>query len=225
VKLHALFPALVLLAGATACEVLDQVKGVATLMGEAGEHLEQDLKEPLTDERIDLFLRVTPALQKFSETAKVKWKPDPAANDFSQMSTSLGALGDYAAFFESEDTRLTEYWTITLKVYDAVALISFEEGQVEARKRLEQEQAELAAKRAAASGAEAEALDKEIERNKIARENLDKIAQARKQPTEGAGQKPYTLSEQEIALVRARKVEIQTALESAGYDDKVAKKD
>lgn len=204
-----------------ACEVIDQIKGVATLMEEAGEHLEKDLKEPLTDERIDLFLRVTPKFREFSETAKVKWKPDPDANDIAQMATSIGALGDYAAFFESEGTRLTEYWTIFIKIYDAWALISFEEGQAEARERLEKEKAELAAKKSAASGEEADKLDTEIERNRLALENLDKIAEARDKDTGDAKQKkPYELTDAEIDLVRKRKDEIGEAMQAAGYEKK-----
>lgn len=206
----------------SACEVIDQVKGVATLMGEASEHLEKDLKEPLTDERIDLWVRVTPELTKFSETAKVKWKPDPSANDIAQMATSIGALGDYAAFFESEGTRLTEYWTIFIKIYDAYAMISIEEGQAEARKRLEDEKAELTAKRAAASGAEAEALDKQLERNALALKNLDEVDAARKQGTVDAKQKPYALTDAEIDLVRARKDEIKATLEAGGHAKKTA---
>jgi hypothetical protein len=209
-----------LLSSLPACEVIDQVKGVATLMEEAGEHLEKDLKEPLTDERIDLFLRVTPALKEFSESAKVKWKPDPDANDIKQMATSIGALGDYAAFFESEGTRLTEYWTIFIKIYDAWALISFEEGQAEARKKLEDEKAELTAKKAAASGEEAEKLEKELERNKIALENLDKMDEARKKDTDDAKKKPYQLTDAEIDLVRKRKDEIGEALRASGYEKK-----
>lgn len=203
-----------------ACEVIDQVKGVATLMEEAGEHLEKDLKEPLTDERIDLFLRVTPELREFSDNAKVKWKPDPDANDIKQMATSIGALGDYAAFFESQGTRLTEYWTIFIKIYDAWALISFEEGQAEARERLEKEKAELTAKKAAAIGDEAAKLDKELERNRLALENLDEIERAREKPTDDAKNKPYALTEAEIELVRKRKDEIGEAMQAAGYENK-----
>lgn len=223
--LHRLVCLSTLVLALPACELIDQVKGVATLMEEAGEHLEKDLEEPLTDERIDLFLRVTPALEEFSETAKVKWKPDPDANDIAQMAKSIGALGDYAAFFESEGTRLTEYWTIFIKIYDAWAVISFDEGQAEARKTLEAEKLELTAKRATASGADAEALDKQLERNKLALENLDKVAKAREKDTADTKKKPYQLTDAEIDLVRKRKDEIGEALQAAGYENEKKKDD
>jgi hypothetical protein len=201
------------------CETIDKVKGMATLMEAAGEHLEEDMKAPLSDDHIDMFLRVTPELGKFSETAKVKWKPDPKANDISQLSTSLGALGDYAAFFETQGTRITQYWVVTLKISDAVALLAFEEGQVEARKRLTDERTQLEQKQAAATGDEAAALATELERNQEALENLDEIDKARAKGGGDAKDKPYSLSPEEIALVKARRPAIEEALRAGGYAD------
>lgn len=198
------------------CEIIDQVQGVATLMEQAGKHFEEDIKAELTDEKIDLFLRVTPELKEFSENAKVKWEPNPEANDFAQLSTQLGALGDYVAFFESQDTRLTEYWAVMIKVYDAYAVISFDEGQKEARQRLEDERKELETRKSGASGDEAAKIDKELERNQKALENLDEIAEARNKDVDKQ-QKPYKLTDAEIDRVRARKDEIKAALESSGH--------
>jgi hypothetical protein len=208
--------ALVVLGPLAGCEIIDQIQGVATLMEQAGEHLEEDLKAPLTNDEIDMFVRVAPELKKFSEEASVKWKPDPNANDFSQMSTGLGALGDYVAFFESQDTRLTEFYVVTIKIYDAYALIGFDEGQAEARKRLEDERKELEAKKSAATGDDVKKLEIELVRNEKALANLDEIKKAREKKPEG--QKPYTLTPEEIDLVRNRRDEIKAALEETGYE-------
>ncbi len=208
------------------CEYINKARGLVSAMSEIEKHLEKDLAAPLTDEKITLLLEVTPKLTEFTAKAKHKWKPDPAANDLSHLMNALGGLSDYMAFFESEGTRITEYYVLMLKVNDARGQILWSRAYNEAHGKLEKERAELEAKRAAATeDAEQRALDKELERNRLAMEKLDTA----KKEQEAAfaerhaakeNKNTYQLSDEEIALVEARFDEVNTVFKDAGYTKK-----
>ena len=143
-------------------------------MSEIDTHLEKDLAAPLTDEKITLLLEVTPKLTAFTAKAKHKWEPDPSATDLSQLGSALAGLSDYMAFFKTEGTRITEYYVLMLKVNDARGQILWTRAYNEAHKKLETERAELEKARAAATeDVEQRALDKDLERNRLALEKLD----------------------------------------------------
>jgi DNA repair exonuclease SbcCD ATPase subunit len=185
------------------------------MSGELREHLENDLKAELTEAKIDKVIAVTPELQRFSEKAKVKWKPDPEATDLSQMANAIGGLNDYMAFFESQGTRLTEYWVDLMKIYDARAVIMLRKAQAEAREKLEAEKKALREKKESASPEEAEQIEKDLERAKLALERVDEAVTARDDARKRRSQ--YALSEEEIARVEARIEQINGVFSSAGY--------
>jgi hypothetical protein len=197
------------------CDFVDKMKGMAEGAKELGEHLPEDLKSELTDAKIDKVIEVTPELMEFSQKAKVKWKVDPSTNDIRELATAVGALTDYMAFFESRDTRVTEYYVDVIKIHDAILQIEWEAGHEDAVKKLDDEKKELEAKKASGEG-DASKIDKELERNRIAREKLEKLKpetpSTRKDP-----KPPYELSEEEIERVRDKKDEIYAAFRKAGY--------
>ncbi len=219
------------IASTTGCEMIASLKGLASAVEELDKHLEKDLKAPLTDEKITLLLTVIPKLKTFSETAKVKWEPNPNANDFSQLANALGGLSDYMAFFESNGTRITEFYVLLIKVGDARAQIMWKKAHAESIEKLEKEREELEGKLAAAEDDKKADVEKELERNKLAREKLDEAAQQqqkaieqhRKQQAKNKG--GYTLSDEEIALVAARIDEVNNVFEDAGYDKGKKSKD
>lgn len=200
--------------------MINKAKGLYALMNELDEHLEEDLEAPLTDERIDMFVEVAPKLNEFVEESENKWRPDPKTSDIRQMVKGLGAVAEYMAFFETHDTRLTEFYTVMLKIYDARAAIAIEEGSGDIREQLEKDKAEAIAKKATASEEEKKKLDEDIERADKALEKLDEVAKetekAEAETTEE--ERPYTMTEEEIELVRARKDEIDAAFKDGGYE-------
>jgi len=211
--------------GATSgCEMIASVKGLASAVGEIDKHLEKDLKAPLTNDKISLLLRVAPKLKKFSETAKVKWEPNPNSNDMSQLANAMGGLSDYMAFFEANDTRITEFYVLLIKVSDARAQVLWKKGHAESMAKLDKEREELEAKKAAAEADKKAEVDEELKRNKLAREKLDEVAKKhseaiekhRKQQANNKG--GYTLNEAEIGLVEARIDEVGEAFVKAGFD-------
>jgi hypothetical protein len=197
------------------CEAIAAFRGMIAMSGEVREHLENDLKAELTEAKIDKVIEVTPELQRFSEKAKVKWKPDPEATDLSQMANAIGGLSDYMAFFESQGTRLTEYWVDLMKIYDARAVIMLRKAQAEAREKLEAEKKALREKKESASPEEAEKIEKELERAKLALERVDQAVATRDDARKRRSQ--YALSEEEIARVEARIEQINGVFSSAGY--------
>jgi hypothetical protein len=198
------------------CEAIASIRGLIAVAGEVEEHLESDLKTELTDGKIDKVLEVLPELKTFSETAKVKWKPDPAAPDFQQLATALGGLADYMAFFESKDTRITEFYVDLIKIYDVQAFVALRKGQEESQKILEKEKEELEAKKAAASPEEVKKLDGELERNSLAQKKLAEATKAMEEAREQRKQQQqYTLSDAEIARVEARSKEIDEVFKAS----------
>ena len=173
-----------------------------------------------------LLLEVTPALTEFSKTAEHKWKPDPTANDFSKLAQNLGALSDYMAFFEGHGTRITEFYVLLIKVHDARAQVLWRRAYDEAVKTHEAERAALSAKlEGDVSDEERKRLEKELERNKLAREKLDEAAKAQEEAIAARRQAApekhgYTLSDAEVARVEARIDEINAVFKEAGFDKK-----
>jgi hypothetical protein len=212
------------LAMPTGCEAIASIRGLVGAAKEIGQHLETDLKSELTDAKITKVIEVTPKLKTFSETAKVKWKPDPNATDFSELANALGGLADYIAFFEGEDTRLTEYYVDVVKIADARGLVTMRRAYAEATAKLATERKELEAKLAAAQGDAKKPIEDELARNQQAQKTLDDArdqqAKAREQHKAQAGSNGYTLSDAEIALVEARIDEIAKAFDEAGYTKK-----
>lgn len=206
---------LVSASGAAGCEAIASVRGLLAVGGEVQEHLENDLKAELTDAKIDKVLAVTPELRRFSETAKVKWKPDPESADIQQLATVLAGLADYMAFFESQDTRITEYYVDIIKIYDARSLVALRKAQAEAREKLEAETKTLEEKKAAASPEEVKALEADLARAKLALEKIDQMIEARDKARES--KKQYALSDAEIARVESRMEEIDRVFKDAGY--------
>ncbi len=161
------------------------------------------------------MLEVTPDLKAFSETAKVKWKPDPEAADVQQLANALGGLADYISFFESKDTRITEYYVDLVKIHDARAVIMLRKAQAEAKEKLEKEKAELETKRASASPEEIKKLEEELKRNELALQKIEEMVKLREDTRKKQGQ--YALSDEEIARVEARLEEIDRVFVDAGY--------
>ncbi|MCA9719779.1 MAG: hypothetical protein H6713_20225 [Myxococcales bacterium] len=213
-----------LLAG---CEYINGARGLISAMTEIETHLEKDLAAPLTEEKLTLFLEVTPKLTAFTATAKHKWIPDPAANDLGKLASALGGLTDYMAFFESEGTRITEYYVLMIKVNDARGQILWRRAYEEAHATLERERADLESANASAGTPEEErALEKSLERNQLAMQKLETTKQEQEasfaERSAAAGNKnTYQLSAEEIALVEARLDEVNQVFKDAGY----AKKD
>lgn len=209
------------------CEMIKKGKGLYALMTEIDEHLDEDLAAPLTDERIDMFIEVAPKLDAFVEESENKWRPDPKKSDIRQMVQGLGAVAEYMAFFETHDTRLTEFYVVMLKVYDARASIAIEEGSGDVREQLEKDKAEAIAKKATASEEEKKELDEAIERADKALEKLDEVKaeSERADAQTPEAERPYTMTEEEIELVRARKDEIDKAFKDGGYEAQFADKE
>lgn len=188
--------------------------GMAKVAKEVGKHLETDLKAELTDDKIDKVLEVTPALREFSKTAEHKWDLDPDEPDFTKFATAMGAMSDYIAFFESHDTRITEYYADTVRIADARATISLRKANAEALAKHETERAALQAEFDTAEGEEKDKLQQALDRNAKAKETLDKMqkdgeAAREKRRSSGA---PYVLSDKEMARVAARVDEIDAVL-------------
>jgi hypothetical protein len=195
------------------CDFVDSMKGMAEGAKELGKHLPNDLKAELTDDKIDKVVEVTPELMEFSEKAKVKWKVDPSTNDIRELATAVGALSDYIAFFESRDTRVTTYYVDVIKIHDAIVQIEWDAGHQDAIERLDKERKELEAKK---TGGDASTIDKELKRNRLAREKLDKMKP--ETPSRRSEPKPpYTLSDEEVQRVRDKKDEVYAAFRKAGY--------
>lgn len=209
------------LALATGCEAIAAFRGFVGAATEIGKHLEDDLKSELTEAKIDKVVEVAPKLKAFSETAKVKWQPDPHAPDFSQLATALGGLADYIAFFEGEGTRITEFYVDLVKINDARGLVTLRKAYGEAKTKLEAEQKELEAKAATESGDAKKLTEEAIARNAKAREELDKAddaaKKARAEQQAHADKGGYTLSDAEVARVEARLPEIDAAFAAAGW--------
>lgn len=211
------------------CEMIASLKGLASAVEELDKHLEKDLKAKLTNDKISLLLRVIPKLKTFSETAKVKWEPNPNANDISQLANALGGLSDYMAFFESNNTRITEFYVLLIKVSDARAQIQWKKAHAESLAKLDKEREELEAKLAEAEN-KAE-VEEQLKRNRLAKEKLEEAAKKHKEAIEqhrkqqGKQKGGYTLSKDEIGLVEARIDEINKVFEDAGYDKNKKKKD
>lgn len=205
------------------CDFVDKMKGMAEGAKELGEHLPGDLKAELTEEKIDKVVEVTPELMEFSKKAKVKWQVDPSTNDIRELATAVGALTDYMAFFESRDTRVTEYYVDVIKIHDAIVQIEWEAGHQDAIERLDEERKELEAKKKSGEG-DASTIAKELERNRLAREKLEKM-KPQTPSNRSESKPPYTLSEDEIERVRDNKDEIYAAFRKAGYMKDVAGKD
>ncbi len=190
--------------------------GMAKVAKELGKHLKSDLESELTDAKIDKALTVTPALKEFSSTAKSKWDLDPNAPDFTKFASAMGAMSDYMAFFESHDTRLTEYYVDMVKIADARAQISLRKAHEEAKAKNDKERAELQAKLEAADDAAKPDVEKELERNAKSTEALDKAfkdgQEARDKMRSQKGNS-YKLSDEEIARVEARADEIDEILD------------
>jgi hypothetical protein len=197
------------------CEAIASVRGLLAISGEVKEHLESDLKSELTDAKIDKVIAVVPELRRFSETAKVKWKPDPEAADIQQLANALGGLADYMAFFESQGTRITEFYVDVIKIYDARAMLLLRKGQADAREKLEAEKKSVEEKKADASPEEVEQLERDLERAKLAIEKIDQMVEAREQARNR--QQQYSLSDEEVARVEARLEQIDRVFKDAGY--------
>lgn len=186
------------------CDAISDVVGAVGAAKDVAAHIEEDVKAPLTDARIDKVVEVTPALREFAEEAKVKWEPDPNANDFSQLAKNVAGLNEYISFFESHDTRLSQYYVDFVKINDARAKIMFKRGQAEAKAKLEKERKELKKKVADAADEEKKKLKRKLKRVELTLEKLSKTseeAEAIKQANKEAG---YVLSEEEVKLVEAR---------------------
>jgi hypothetical protein len=203
------------------CEAIASIRGLIAVSGEIQEHLENDLKAELTDAKIDKVLAVTPELKAFTETAKVKWKPDPQSADVQQLANALGGLADYMAFFESQGTRITEYYVDIIKMHDARASIMFRRAQTEAKEKLEAEKKALEQKKDSASPEEREQLEREIERATIALQKIEETFVARENARK-QGQKQYALGDAEVARVESRLDAINRVFEDAGYVQKGA---
>ncbi len=215
---------LVALAVPTGCEAIASIRGLVGAAKEIGEHLETDLKSELTDDKITKVIEVTPKLKEFSETAKVKWTPDPNAADFSKLANALGGLADYIAFFEGEGTRLTEFYVDLVKITDARGLVTMRKAHEEATAKLATERTSLEAKLAAATGDAKKPIEDELKRNEQAKRALDDARaqqqKSREQAQAQAGTNGYKLSDTEVARVEARLDEIAAVLDKAGYAKK-----
>jgi len=200
---------------AAGCDFISKAQGVAQAMEEVSKHLEADLKEPLTDAKIDQVLKITPELMAYSEEAEVKWQVDPDSGDVQQLTNMMGAVSEYMAFFEARDTRITEYWVDMMKIADARSQLAWEEARVEARAKIEEEKETIEAKRAAGELTDEQA-DTRLRQQEIALERLEEIELQREQARTNQ-QGGYTLSEEELALVEARRDEIEAVFREAGY--------
>jgi hypothetical protein len=206
---------LVSTSGALGCEAIESLRGLMAFSGEVREHLESDMKSELTDAKIDKVITVVPELRAFSETAKVKWAPDPEAADVQQIASAIGGLTEYMAFFESHGTRLTEFYVDVIKIYDARGLILLRKSQAEAREKLEAQKKELEEKKADASPEEAEKLATALERTELAVKKIDEGVEAREKARNQ--RKNYRLSDEEVARVEARIEDIDRVFKNAGY--------
>ncbi|MEM6995605.1 MAG: hypothetical protein AAF721_34155 [Myxococcota bacterium] len=205
------------------CEAISSMVGMAKVAKELGKHLKDDLGAELTDAKIDKALVVTPALREFSDGAEHKWDLDPDAPDFSKFASAMGAMSDYIAFFESHDTRLTEYYVDMVKIADARALIGLRKAHAEAVEKHDKEREELEAKLAAAAEPDKAAVQTELERNAKAKETLEKAfkeGQEAREKVRKQGGNSYKLTDEEVARVEARAEEIDKVL-----DKKKKKKD
>lgn len=199
------------------CEAIASIRGLLAVSGEIQEHLENDLKAELTDAKIDKVIAVTPELKTFSETAKVKWKPDPSAADFKQLANALGGLADYMAFFESQGTRITEYYVDLIKIWDARSFLMLRKAQAEATEKLEAEKKALEEKKDAASPEERKELETQIERATLALKKIDEAVDTREKSRQQR-QSQYALSDAEIARVQSRLEAIDRVFKDAGYE-------
>lgn len=211
--------ALLLLAFSTsACDTVTEIVGGLSVVKNVGQHLEQDLKSPLTEAKISKVVSVVPALSEFSKEAKVKWTPDPEATDVTKLATSLAGLSDYVSFFESHDTRLTEFYCDFVKINDAKARLEFEEGRAQAKQKLEDERKKLEGKLGEAKDDQTrEAIRRKLKQNELTSKKLAETMGAAEQFRKDAKNAAYQLSPEEIALVQARLAEINSALEGAGF--------
>jgi hypothetical protein len=209
------------------CDTITKVTGALGAAKELGQHLETDVKAPLTDERIDKVLTVIPEFEEFSKEAKTKWKPNPDSPDFTQLATSISGLTEYVAFFESHDTRLTQFYVDLTKINDARAQLHYAEGQKQSREKLADERTQLEAELAKASDKEKEKLERKLERIKLTEQKLDELDEgAEKAKTEAQKQQKnsgYVLSDAEKALVESRLPQIEEVFGKYGYGGKKKK--
>jgi phenylalanyl-tRNA synthetase alpha subunit len=201
------------------CDAISDIVGTMGAAKNVAAHLEEDVKAKLTNERIDKVVEVTPALREFSKEAKVKWTPDPNANDFSNLAQSLAGLNEYISFFESHDTRLTQFYVDFVKINDARSKIMFQRGKAEAKEKLQKDIKETKKKLEDAADAEKKKLEKKLERLKLTLEKMDQVdpaADEMKKANEKAG---YKLSDEEIKLVEARIDELNALFDPKKGED------
>ncbi len=186
------------------CDTVSEVVGAVGVAKEAAEHLETDIKAPLTDARIDKVVEVTPALKEFSKEAKVKWEPDPNANDFSNLAKTVTGLNEYVSFFESHDTRLTQFYVDFVKINDARSKIMFQRGQAESKAKLEAEKKELKQKLADADDKQKKKLERKLKRVELTLEKLSSKSKEAEEMRNANAKAGYVLSDEEMKLVENR---------------------
>ncbi len=209
----------------TGCDTISEITGMVSMAQGLSKHLEEDIKAPLTDERISKVLEVLPKLTEFSKEAKVKWKPDPEDHDMAQLGTMIAGMSEYAAFFESHDTRLSQFYVDFSKIADCRARARLREGIEESRKKLKKEAAELEEKIEEAPEEEKPELERRLKQAQIAIEKLDsgkdEVEKVRNEQAKNTG---YKITPEERALVEARHQEIEAVLEASGFGSKSKKK-
>ncbi len=207
------------------CDTVSELVGGLSAARTIGTHLEEDVKAPLTEARISKVLEVIPSLKEFSKEAKVKWTPDPNANDFSQLATSVAGLSDYMSFFESHDTRITQFYTDFVKLNDARARLELEKGMADATNKLKAERDKLEKEVANAEGEAKKELERKLRQSELTLEKLEERDGKGREIRQTASQAGYTLTEAEIKLVEARLDEINAVFQAAGYEKKKPKKE
>lgn len=203
------------------CEALSKITGALTAAKDVAQHLDEDIKADLTDERLDKVLAVIPSLAKFSEEADVKWKPDPEAHDFTQLTNGIAGMNDYIAFFESHDTRLTQFYVDLMKTHDARAQILMAEGMDRARQKLGKHRKEIEAKLAGASAKERTELERQldqVQRTQKRMEESERQAEEHRHRVQEANQQTgYEVSNEEVELVRRRLTEVNDVFYEYDY--------
>ena len=188
------------------CETISQTRGMFDYAKQFGAHLEEDLKSPLTNELIDMFVRVTPELLEYQKTSATKFTIPANASDVTEMGMAMAKFADFVAFFEARGTRPTEFYVVAVKIGDAFTLLRTRKARDLARATAQSELDALKAKPTTGlSDAEKARLATQIDQQERAIAILDEQKLERSANPTG----PYQLSDAEIDLVRARYDEIE----------------
>ena len=192
------------------CETISQTKNMAEFAKESTEHLQEDLQKPITQEQIDMFVRVTPELIAYQKEKNKNFEIPKDASDLTKLATSIAGLADFVSFFEVRETRITEYYVMAVKIYDAFALITAKKAQststVDMQKKLDEMKA---LPTEGLSESELAKRKTDIRQGELALEKMKKMKLERNAKKNDQ----YSISDAEIEQVRKNYDKIEKVLE------------